>query len=554
MKSKEKDKILDNLPGCAAEFIKLVIKKMRYRRKVQAQVQAELTAPFEDELSKCKSDEDKEQKAQQLIADFGNPKLLGVLLRRAKKRCRPLWRTVFARASQAIVIIFVCLVVYIGWFLSGKPVVTVDYIAELNRMVRPSADDNSNAAPFYIEAAELYEKWPDDISNLLGEKYHDVNDMQKQRIEQFLEDNSKTLELVIAGSKKPYYWREYSNKDNNSELMTAVLLPNLAEFRRLAYSLCWRAWLRAGQVRYEEAFDDLTACYRFGRHLKGDKFLIEQLVGIAIEALSALNTRDIVTEFQVDAASLALLQKDLQQAIIDEDFTVSFETEKLFLYDEIQRCFTEGIFSGGHIYLPRIRKWRNMGGAYEGEGIILDIIAYIEACGNPFYVLFAHPNKRQTRQMADKFYAFWDKIADKTPAQIRAENVDVEAKVNEFIENNILLNLLTPAFSRVIEISCRCKADVLATLSIIAIERYNQDTGQYPSSFQQLVEAGYLKQLPIDPWSDKPLVYRTTDDGFILYGVGTNFEDDGGQIAIDDRGRIEKYADEGDWVFWPLDK
>ena len=59
MKREGREKIFDNLPDCAAEFIKLVIKKMRYRRKVRAEVKAELIAHFEDELSKCKSDEER---------------------------------------------------------------------------------------------------------------------------------------------------------------------------------------------------------------------------------------------------------------------------------------------------------------------------------------------------------------------------------------------------------------------------------------------------------------------------------------------------------------
>ena len=52
--------------------------------------------------------------------------------------------------------------------------------------------------------------------------------------------------------------------------------------------------------------------------------------------------------------------------------------------------------------------------------------------------------------------------------------------------------------------------------------------------------------------SDKPLVYKKTDDGFILYSIGEDFKDDGGQIARDDEGKIKRYADEGDWVFWPV--
>ena len=99
---------LQNLPECAKDFIKLVIKKMRYRKKVRDEVMAELIAHFEDELQSCATDEEKEQKAQQLIGKFGDVKLLATLLRRAKKRCRPLWREIIARVAQGIVILFVC--------------------------------------------------------------------------------------------------------------------------------------------------------------------------------------------------------------------------------------------------------------------------------------------------------------------------------------------------------------------------------------------------------------------------------------------------------------
>jgi len=71
---------------------------------------------------------------------------------------------------------------------------------------------------------------------------------------------------------------------------------------------------------------------------------------------------------------------------------------------------------------------------------------------------------------------------------------------------------------------------------------------------QELVKRGYLTELPMDPYSDKPLVYKKTDDGFLLYSVGVNFKDDSGQIARDDEGKIREYADEGDWVFWPVPK
>jgi hypothetical protein len=58
----------------------------------------------------------------------------------------------------------------------------------------------------------------------------------------------------------------------------------------------------------------------------------------------------------------------------------------------------------------------------------------------------------------------------------------------------------------------------------------------------------------MDPYSDKRLVYKRTDDSFLLYSVGPNFEDDSGRISRDGDGNVEKWPDEGDAVFWPVAK
>lgn len=80
------EKNANQLPDSAIQFIENVIKRIRYRRKVRADVQAELTAHFEDELQECKTEQERQEKAEHLIAEFGDIKLLAVLMRRAKKK------------------------------------------------------------------------------------------------------------------------------------------------------------------------------------------------------------------------------------------------------------------------------------------------------------------------------------------------------------------------------------------------------------------------------------------------------------------------------------
>ena len=41
----------------------------------------------------------------------------------------------------------------------------------------------------------------------------------------------------------------------------------------------------------------------------------------------------------------------------------------------------------------------------------------------------------------------------------------------------------------------------------------------------------YLSQVPEDPYGDGPLIYRRTEGEFILYSVGADGEDDGGELV-----------------------
>jgi hypothetical protein len=66
-----------------------------------------------------------------------------------------------------------------------------------------------------------------------------------------------------------------------------------------------------------------------------------------------------------------------------------------------------------------------------------------------------------------------------------------------------------------------------------------------------LVEGQYIGELPLDPFSDGPPVYRRTDDAFILYSLGLNFADDGGEPGLGRTGRSDLLARGGDIVIWP---
>jgi hypothetical protein len=65
-------------------------------------------------------------------------------------------------------------------------------------------------------------------------------------------------------------------------------------------------------------------------------------------------------------------------------------------------------------------------------------------------------------------------------------------------------------------------------LIAFALARYRADNGNYPKELSLLVPK-YLKEVPKDRFSGKPLIYTADDKGYILYSVGINGQDDGGR-------------------------
>jgi hypothetical protein len=538
------DKTFENLPGSAVEYINLVIKNMRYRRKARNEVREELIDHFEVYLKDCATNEEKERKAQQLISEFGDPKILAVLMRRAKKRCRPLWRTIVARTFQAIAAMIILLILYIAWFFSGKPAITTDYIAELNKIVRPSADDSLNAAPLYNKAIKTLVD-ANDAKELLRINFYDANDEQKNLIRQWLAKNDAPLALVTKGSKLPYCWRVYQSNDPEQSMISA-LLPDLAPSRNIARALRWRAWLNAQSNDFNSAFQDIETCYRLGRHYKGEKILIEQLVGMAIEAIALRTSEQMLDSCKIESSALADFQQHLQTLIDGDNFKINMRFEQLLMFDEIQRSFTDSRFGPSHIYPKHVFG--------TGMKYVLDPVS--KSPGLTLKLLFMNPNKAETITAANALYKFVEENITKTPVRLHVEGINLYDDIYHFAKdsNNLFLQMLTPSIGRCNAISWRSKIYTESTALIIALVRYRQDTGGFPESLDKLVEQGYIKQIPVDPFSDKPIAYRKTDNNFLLYGWGDNLKDDGGQVAHDEKGKPIRFADTGDWVFWPVEK
>jgi len=540
---------LNKLPACATEYIKQVLKKMRYRRKVRRDVQAELEAHFEDELKQCITDEEKEKKAQQLITNFGDVKLLAVLLRRAKKRCRPLWRKALVCSFQALGIIVLYFLICSSPMLVGKPTISVNYVDWLNELVRAGRDEQDNARPYYEKAFELYVEMPQWLSKSRAKWPTDFNDVKLNLLADWLADNQAAIDALREGSRCPGCWSEYQSDEPelNKAPLTTVSMVNaivanameiLPSYRRLAFALRWQILYKAYNGDIDTALSDSVALMRFGDHLLGHGLLIEQLVGIAMEALAHNAIFMLLERVDVPADVLKSAQEKLDKQFGSQEPIVSVEAEKVFWYDIIQRAFTDDGQGSGRML---------------ARG--LPYVATDDWKDNLWrFVSFSYPDRQEMVANIDRYFERFAEILAETPWDMRNEAID-EQEGNEDVRiAPIMLKINIPAYRRVSQIAWRMKTGRQALLTVLAIMRYEKEKDQYPAGLDELVEAGYLKKLPMDPYGDGPLIYRRTNGGFLLYSFGMDLTDDGGKLGLDSRGTPRMWADNGDWVFWPVPK
>jgi UDP:flavonoid glycosyltransferase YjiC (YdhE family) len=62
----------------------------------------------------------------------------------------------------------------------------------------------------------------------------------------------------------------------------------------------------------------------------------------------------------------------------------------------------------------------------------------------------------------------------------------------------------------------------------LALRCYQSEQGRLPSSLEQLVPE-YLQQVPLDPFSGRPVIYHPQGTNWLLYSVGEDGVDDGGK-------------------------
>lgn len=577
------------LPDSLRRVVQTVVSGTRLWRLERTEIARELISHFQDGLDAGRTPEE-------LAAAFGDPSRASRLIRRAKKRNRPLaWRA-GRRTLQGVLILLGLYVIFAARMLLLKPTISHDYVADLNR-VPAAVPPAQRAWPLYREAL-VKMKQSDFTNKLLREREAAAlasatpGSETFDRIVELLDEQQEQVALVRQAALMPGFGFVAGHRytDDNSELWPApapdppatsvqqllsqstmmLLLPYLSEMRDLAHVLRFDARRAAAAGDAETALANLRAMRGIAGHVREIPLVINDLVSIAILAMMFEQIGDFLSNqpHLFSEEQLHGLAHEIA-AIHDRDIALRLNGERLGFEDLIQRLYSDNGRGDGRLTWSGVRLLTEIGTLSVGEPVEMKVENVVSAAITPGLSMVIASrremlSKHQEMMNAIEAYAalpLWQRTGTDPQQQI-------EAMAGSSIERirYMPLVLLMPAVSgasRNAELSMQRRD---AMLVAIALELHRRRHGAWPQSLNELVPV-LLPSIPTDRFDGRPLKYVVRDGTAFVYSVGANRVDDGGEppppIAHDgspDWRLVTRWypdpkravrAEVGDWVLWP---
>src|SRR5665213_2234543 len=268
--------------------------------------------------------------------------------------------------------------------------------------------------------------------------------------------------------------------------------------------------------------------------------LISHLVRIAITAIAVTPTWELLQATNLTDAQLAALQKGWEQMDFLSDATNAFVTERAWVINEIEKLrASPGEFAkvfGGTSFMsgfgssassgwweslterPRYvigeTMWRSTWSysdelhTLKSETVILETLRAMQTNRSQFYKVDYDAMNTRLSSLG---------ITNSGAALFRA------LEIPDFSDYFGGVGL-GPVVNKMIQIETARRVVVAA----IALKRFQLKHGKLPGSLDELSPEFFAK-VPIDPYDGKPLRYHPKADGrYLLYSVGEDGVDDGG--------------------------
>jgi len=307
--------------------------------------------------------------------------------------------------------------------------------------------------------------------------------------------NSRALELMAEAGAKPCFL----SRAPSTSLIESII-PSAIKMIHATQLLGFSALFMAEDGNVPGAIDRIRPGLRFAPLLAGEGTLMTYLIAVADTRMLTLFLGDICRGRDIGDDTLVRLIGELDPAPWRERWARSISGERILALER-----GSATIKGGS---------RVMAG---------------EKLSNRLLYWLLRPILKDEVRYRQKKLVAWERIAREPYFQQRellktdpafSESVPWYFKLTGFWEGD--------AYGTVFLKSAQLEASLLAARIGLACKIFKSRTGAYPESLEALVP-GILKEVPVDPFTGKPFVYRREGKGFIVYSLGSNEKDDGGR-------------------------
>ena len=332
------------------------------------------------------------------------------------------------------------------------------------------------------------------------------------------------VEDLRQASQRPYASIPLNYADGFGSVST--LLPVLAELKRCTQLLQLRAVAELADGQNAKALDDVKLLLYLNNSLRDSPFLISHLVRIAIVAIGLQPIWEGFAEHKWSDEQLVALDTELGKLDFLADYEFAMRGERAFAIASFEnQRLTREIISG-----------------QENGSLVTNKLTLMPSAF--FYqneLAFAQMHEQWTLPLVDT-----NSRTISLEAMRRADSA-VHAEMKHYSLYKVQALMVFPAVGKAVKKFAAIQASIDLARVACALERYRLAHGQYPETLDALAPQ-FIGQLPHDIINGQPLHYRRTEAGqFVLYSVGWNEKDDGGQIAFTKGGSVDR--EKGDWVW-----
>jgi hypothetical protein len=327
--------------------------------------------------------------------------------------------------------------------------------------------------------------------------------------------------------------RPYAILPGDYSLPYEMPIPNFVTLRSLVQTLAQRAQCDLLLGRPAEALREVTLMHEVCRILqkppRGKPItLVESMINVAISGVYVNTIADGLRTHTWQEPQLAALQEQLTGINLPPWVAEAFKEQlpsDIGLFEKTSAAKVADLW-----------------------GTLNQTLSFWQRLRKPIYLYLAlaptgwryqnYVNMTRLLKLDDSFDLTHDTIIPHVSDQVTANFDTFFAHPSPY---KTLAGLSIPNFNKAIQVTAQNQTLVNEAEVACALERYRLAQGGYPETLEALAPQ-YIAQLPHDLIGGQPLHYRRATGGtFLLYSIGWNETDDGGQVSPD--------RTKGDWVW-----